>query len=117
MNLKETFDIINQSNLNNKALVQQLVSGLDKTGDGYIQAPIDPVDCQWDGLARDLMMWIDLSSSRPTPRKLFDHLDNCGRDCPDWIKQESEMCYLDEVVSKSTRCVLIYKAMILDYSK
>ncbi len=116
MKLKDTLDIINQSNLNNKGLAQQLVVGLDKSKDGYVQVPIDPIDCQFDGLARNLMMWIDLSSSRPTPRKLFDHLDNCDIECPDWIKQEYEMKFLDHVVSKSTRCFLIYKAMILDYN-
>lgn len=90
---------------------------LKESLDVFIQVPLEATDCQWDGLARDLMMWIDLSSSRPTPRKLFDHLDNCGRDCPDWIKSEPEMDNLDEVVSKGSRCVLIYKAMLLDYSK
>ena len=56
------------------------------------------------------MMWLDFA--RKTPRTLFDHLRNLGVEAPQWLIDEPEMKNLDHVVSKGTRCVLIYKAML-----
>lgn len=76
----------------------------------FVQAPWEPTDEQWDGLARAIIMWLDMEPK--TPRALFDHLENSGHDIPQWMRDEEEMDQLDHVPSKGTRAVLIYKAML-----
>ena len=72
--------------------------------------PVEPTEAQWGALARDIMTW--LGFSRPTPRTLLDHLRRCGHEPPAWLRDEPEMEALDHVMSKGTRCVLIYRAML-----
>lgn len=74
------------------------------------EALIEPSEAQWNGLARDLIMWHDMANK--TPRALFDHLTMLRREIPDWLRNEPEMQALDHVPSKGTRAVLIYRAMI-----
>ena len=75
--------------------------------------PVEPIEEQWNGLARAIMMWMSMfSGSSLTPRNLFDHLTRCGQQIPQWLKDEPEMQALDHVPSKGTRCCIIYKAMI-----
>ena len=69
----------------------------------------EPTEAQWGGLARQIMMWLDMGDK--TPRALFRHLERSGEPIPDWLRNELEMQALDHVPSKGTRCVLIYKAM------
>ena len=71
--------------------------------------PWTPTEAQWGGLARAIMMWLDMGDK--TPRALFKHLEMLGRPIPQWLRDEPEMQHLDHVPSKGTRCVLIYKAM------
>ena len=75
--------------------------------------PFTPTSEQWGGLARGIMMCLDLDAK--TPRKMFDHLRLCGRTIPQWLRDEQEMQFLDSVISKGTRCVIIYKAMLDDF--
>lgn len=70
----------------------------------------EPSDAQWDGLARAIMMWLDMHPK--TPRALFAHLRATGEPIPQWLCDEPEMKALDHVPSKGTRCVIIYRAMI-----
>jgi len=70
----------------------------------------DPTNIMWDGLARSIMMWLDMQPR--TPRMLFQHLKRTGVAVPQWLRDEPEMKRLDHVPSKGTRCVLIYRAMI-----
>ena len=74
------------------------------------EALSEPSEAQWNGLARDLIMWHDMRNK--TPRALFDHLTMLRREIPDWLRNEPEMQALDHVPSKSTRAALIYRAMI-----
>jgi hypothetical protein len=74
--------------------------------------PLVPTEAQWDGLARDIMMWLDMGDK--TPRALFQHLERIGRDVPQWLKHEPELQCLDHVPSKGTRCAIIYRAMVED---
>ena len=74
------------------------------------EALSEPSEAQWNGLARDLIMWHDMGNK--TPRALFDHLTMLRREIPDWLRNEPEMQALDHVPSKSTRAALIYRAMI-----
>ena len=74
------------------------------------EALIEPSEAQWNGLARDLIMWHDMGNK--TPRALFDHLTMLRREIPDWLRNEPEMQALDHVPSKGTRAALIYRAMI-----
>jgi hypothetical protein len=75
--------------------------------------PVVPTDEQWSGLARDIMLWMDMGPM--TPRALFEHLEQCGTEVPDWLRNEPEMQNLDFIPSKGTRCAIIYRAMIEDY--
>lgn len=74
--------------------------------------PIVPTEAQWGGLARDIMMWLDFGPGQKTPRALFKHLERCGSDIPQWLRDEPEMQALDHVPSKGTRCAIIYWAML-----
>lgn len=73
--------------------------------------PEEPTEEQWGDLARDIMMWMDLNT-RKTPQSLLDHLERAGRSVPQWLLDEPEMQHLDHSMSKGTRCVIIYKAML-----
>ncbi len=68
-----------------------------------------PTEAMWGGLARHVMMWLDMD--KKTPRALFRHLEMCGADIPQWLRDEPEMQALDHVPSKGTRCAIIWKAM------
>lgn len=72
--------------------------------------PRIPTEKMWNGLARALIMWMDMSPK--TPRALFQHLKNVGEPIPQWLRDEHEMKSLDHVPSKGTRAVLVYRAMI-----
>lgn len=93
-----------------RAAENRLLSLLPKEGE--VVAPVEPTEVQWNGLARAIMMWMDLFPGKKTPRNLFDHLTRSGQQIPQWLKDEPEMQALDHVPSKGTRCCIIYKAMI-----
>lgn len=88
----------------------------DQRSASYVVAPREPLEIMWNGLARDLMMWLDQGDSR-TPRSLLEHLSHCGRTIPQWLFDEPEMKSLDHSISKGTRCVIIYKAMLGDMNQ
>lgn len=78
---------------------------------GLAVVPVVPSEAMWGGLARAIMMWLSMNE-RPTPAKLFRHLEMTGEPIPQWLRDEPEMQALDHVPSKGTRCVLIYTAML-----
>lgn len=80
-------------------------------GEGIVVVPEEPTEAQWNGLARAIMMWLDMNT-RKTPRSLLDHLNRSGQTVPKWLLDEPEMEHLDHSMSKGTRCVIIYKAML-----
>lgn len=80
--------------------------------DGTVNVPREPTDEQWSGLARDIIFWHDMDNSKRTPKSLFAFLDNLGRDIPQWLRDEPELQHLDHAISKGTRAVIIYKAML-----
>lgn len=92
------------------------VTELFEIPEGYALVPICPTEDQWSGLARHIMMWLDMSSSQPTVKKLMSHLDMLGVEPPEWFKEESELRG-EGVPSKGTRVAIIYRAMIEDYLK
>ncbi len=77
---------------------------------GWVLVPIEPTEDQWGGLARDILMAFDMGSK--TPAKLLDHLEKVGREIPQWLRDEGEMKDVDHVISKGTRAVIIYRAML-----
>lgn len=84
-----------------------------RVDEATVLAPVRPSETQWGGLARDIMMWLDMGpGSAKTPRALFAHLEQVGRPAPQWLRDEPEMQNLDHVPSKGTRCAIIYKAML-----
>jgi hypothetical protein len=79
--------------------------------EGYKLVPVIPTEAQWNGLARDMMMWLDMDG-RHTACSLFKHLERCGTEIPQWLRDEPEMKNLDHVPSKGTRVAIIYRAML-----
>jgi hypothetical protein len=79
--------------------------------EGYKLVPAEPTEAQWNGLARDMMMWLDMDG-RHTAGSLFKHLERCGTEIPQWLRDEPEMKNLDHVPSKGTRVAIIYRAML-----
>lgn len=75
-----------------------------------IKAMREPTEEQWGGLARHIIMWMDMQPK--TPRALFTHLERSGVDVPQWLRDEPEMQALDHVPSKGTRAAIVYRAMI-----
>lgn len=73
--------------------------------------PVEPTEAQWGGLARDIVMWMDMGG-RPTPEALFKHLGRIGRKVPQWLLDEIELQVMNRVPSKGTRAAIIYKAML-----
>lgn len=78
----------------------------------YKLVPVEPTKDQWGGLARAIMLWLDLTPGAKMPRSLLGHLKACSKDAPQWLLDEHEMKNLDHSMSKGTRCVIIYKAML-----
>lgn len=79
-------------------------------GEDMVLAPWSPTQAQWGGLARAIMMALDMGCR--TPREIFKHLESTGKHIPQWLRDEPEMQALDHVPSKGTRCAIIYKAML-----
>lgn len=63
----------------------------------------------WNGIARDLFLAWDFGCK--TPRELFEFIERCGREIPQWLRDEPEMKALDHTPSKGTRAVIVYKAI------
>ena len=82
----------------------------------YRLVPEIPTEKQWGGLARDIMMWMDMDCKK-TPETLFRFLKQVGTPIPDWFEQETELKNLTSVISKGTRVTLIYRAMVYDAEK
>lgn len=80
---------------------------------GLVDAPFNPTEEQWSGLARDIVWWMRMyPSSQQTPSTLMEHLSNLGREVPTWMGDEAELRTQDHVISKGTIAVLVYKAML-----
>lgn len=78
--------------------------------EGYMIVPIEPTEEMWGGLARDIIHALDFNCK--TPAKMVEFLTNCGVKIPEFFGDESELKNQDHVISKGTRAVLIYKAML-----
>lgn len=71
-------------------------------------APWTPSNLAWGGIARDIVMWLDIYPER-TPRSLLKHLDRVGAEIPMWLLDEPEMKSLDHALSKGTRAAALPK--------
>lgn len=89
-------------------LTKQQLDDIRETG--AIPVPIEPTEEQWGGLARDIMMGYDLGAK--SPRELLKHLHFSGTNAPEWLQHELGDGTSEAVLSKGSRCVLIYKAMV-----
>ena len=78
--------------------------------DGVV-VPRVPTEEQWGGLARDIMMWLDMATWK-TPATLFEHLGHLDTEIPQWLIDEPEMRNVDYVISKGTCVSIIYRAML-----
>ena len=77
----------------------------------HVIAPFNPTEAQWGGLARHLMMWLDMSDK--TVESLKKHLNMLNIEVPDWLAEETEFKGLG-VPSKGSRVAWIYKAMLAE---
>lgn len=77
----------------------------------FTLVPVEPTEEQWGGLARDIMQSFLMADGR-TPRALLAFLESIGREIPQWLRDEPEMRSLDHTLTKGTRCVMIYRAMV-----
>lgn len=77
----------------------------------HVIAPFNPTEAQWGGLARHLMMWLDMSDK--TVESLKKHLNMLNIEVPDWLKEETEFNGRG-VPSKGSRVAWIYKAMLAE---
>ncbi len=78
-----------------------------------LRLPVEPPAEMWSGLPRDIVMWMQLYRiGELTPKCLYEHLTDVGRDIPAWMHNELEMQSPDHTISKGTLVVLIYKAML-----
>lgn len=78
--------------------------------DGYALVPIDPTEEQWGGLARDIMMAFDLGGK--SPASLLANMRLRWEELPEWMRKELHDPESTAVLSKGTRAVLIYRAML-----
>lgn len=81
----------------------------------FVTVPVEPTEQQWGGLARRLIVWMDMFHDNLTPANLFDYMRVNGTAIPQWLRDEPEMQALNSVPSAGTRAMLIYKAMVYDY--
>jgi len=95
-------------------IVQNAINNALRSREGWQLVPTEPPEAMWSGLARSIMMWMDMSNGPKLPRDLLTHLRRSGVDAPQWLLDEPEMKTLDHSMSKGGRCVLIYKAMLYD---
>jgi len=84
----------------------------------YRAVPFDPPEkmCGKESLARAIMLSFDFCSGA-SPHTITTHLRHTGIPVPEWLKQELGDLNSRHVLPKATRCVIIYKAMLEDYSK
>ena len=75
-----------------------------------VSVPLIPTELQWGGLARDIMMAFDMDAKSPAP--LIKTLKNRGHEIPQWFLDEVKDPESTHVLSKGTRVVLIYRAMV-----
>lgn len=76
--------------------------------EGYVLVPIEPGPDMWDGLARQIVMWLLMSDH--SGKALHAHLKASGRTIPDWLVQEIPPDFRSP--AKGTIAVVIYRAMI-----
>lgn len=76
-----------------------------------VVVPVEPTRDMW---GNDLVRWIVrwMGYERPTPKLLIQDLKMGYGEVPLWLEAEAEMQDQDHVVSKGTRAVLLYRAMI-----
>jgi hypothetical protein len=84
---------------------------LDRHLEGVALVPREPTDRELDGLARAIMLWMDMDE-RKTPDNLRAHLKNMGEQTPEWMSKILATVEGCHVMPKGMRCLLVYKAMI-----
>lgn len=78
--------------------------------DGCAIVPVEATEEQWGGLARDIMLAFDMNAK--SPALLINTLTNLGHEIPQWLIDEVKDPASTHVLSKGTRAVIIYRAMI-----
>lgn len=78
--------------------------------DGYALVPVEPTEEQWGGLARDIIMAFDLGGK--SPASLLANMRLKWGELPEWMRKELHDPESNAVLSKGTRAVLIYRAML-----
>ena len=78
--------------------------------EGYVLVPVEPTEEMWGELARDIIMWMQMTPAPHYGSKLHTHLTRLGKEIPDWLAKE--IPNIDHTPSKGTIATCIYKAML-----
>jgi hypothetical protein len=77
----------------------------------HMIVPVEPTEKMWGSdLVRAIVRWLEGDTHRSSG--LFNQLTLCGIKKPQWLVDEKEMASAFHTVSKGTRAVILYRAMI-----
>lgn len=71
--------------------------------------PFQPTEQQWGGLARDIIMWLNMSGAS-YGCDLYIHLSRLGIKAPEWLRDD--IPNEEKVPPKGSIAAAIYKAML-----
>lgn len=78
--------------------------------DGFAIVPVEPTVEMLGGLASCIMLAFDINAK--SPALLINVLTNLGHEIPQWLRDEIKDPESNHVLSKGTRAVIIYRAML-----
>ena len=78
--------------------------------DGFAIVPVEPTAEMLGGLARSIMLAFDINAK--SPALLINVLTNLGHEIPQWLRDEIKDPESNYALSKGTRAVIIYRAML-----
>ena len=78
--------------------------------DGFAIVPVEPTVEMLGGLAHGIMLAFDINAK--SPALLINVLTNLGHEIPQWLRDEIKDPESNHVLSKGTRAVIIYRAML-----
>jgi hypothetical protein len=83
--------------------------------EGHVVVPLNPPEVMWDGITRRIIQWMTESRDK-TPRDLLKFIKMSVGRVPDWLANSPDMQNMDHVLSVGTRAVLIYQAMLNNWT-
>ncbi len=90
--------------------IQDCLNASSTVQEHLITVPFEPTMEQWNGLARHLIFAFELNFL--TPKEIRKFLQDTGCKIPSWLEVEFKPSGENATLSKGTRAVLVYKAML-----